>query len=77
MNRSATKILMAQLYVMGGRMMLGKVISRVELARRPVEVELALLDVVFQPFVLHVEGFRSFEPNLRFEDAVSVGIVSL
>ena len=77
MNRSATKILMAQLYVMGGRMMLGEVISRVELAGRPVEVELTLLDAVFQPFVSHVEGFRSFEPNLRFEDAVSGGIVSL
>ena len=43
--------------MMGSWMMLGPVVGVVVAARFPVDDELALLDTVFEPVELHVNGF--------------------
>ena len=71
------KILIAHEFVMGWRMMFGKIIGTVGFPRGPVEVKLLLSNAIFEPVVTHVKGFRLFHADLSMENAVSSGIVSL
>jgi hypothetical protein len=51
------KILIAHEFVMGWRMMFGKIISTVGFPTGPVEVKLLLSNAIFKPVVTHVKGF--------------------
>jgi hypothetical protein len=71
------KILIVHEFMMGWRMMFGKIIGTVGSPGGPVEVKLLLSNAIFEPVVTHVKGFRFFHMDLSMENAVSSGIVSL
>jgi hypothetical protein len=75
--KCAMKILIAHEFVMGWRMMFGKIIGSVGSPGGPVEVKLLLSIAIFKPVVTHVKSFRLFHADLSMENAVSSGIVSL
>ena len=61
--------------MMRWRMMLCKVITAVETAGGPEEIELSLSNAVFDPVVAHVEGFGALHADLGRKDVMSCGIV--
>ncbi len=69
------KVLTAHEFMMGGRMVLGKVISAVELSWGPVQVELLLGNTIFEPVIAHVKSFGFFHADCGVENTVSRGIV--
>ena len=51
------KIAVAHEFVMPGRMMLGEVVSHVELSFPPNDLEMVLGNAIVEPIEAHVEGF--------------------
>jgi hypothetical protein len=71
------KILIAHEFVMGWRMMFGKIIGTVGFPGGPVEFKLLLTNAIFEPVIMHVKGFRFFHADLSMENAVSSAIAGL
>ena len=65
---SFLEILVSNLFVMGRRKILGKVIGSVQVALIPVYIELFLLNTILDPVILHIKGFRAFHMDLSSED---------
>ena len=74
-GKSTLKILIAHKFVMGGRMVLGKIIGTIGCAGRPVQIELPAGNAVSEPMIAHVKSLRLFHANLRVENTVSGSIV--
>ena len=70
------KVQVSYLSVMGWRVVLGEVISKVGAARSPVEVVLILFYPVLEPVEAHVNGFGAALFDRVSEDAVGYLIVS-
>ena len=64
---SFLEILVSNLFVMGRRKMLSKVIGWVQVALSPVYMELFLLNKILDPAILHIKGFRAFHTDLSSE----------
>ena len=60
---------------MGGRVVLGKVISKVEFAFGPYDDKVALVDTIGNPVKTHVHGFGPFEFGVLSGKAMGGGIV--
>ena len=58
-------------------MMLGEIISAVQFSGGPVEVELFLINAIFEPMVSHVESFGFFHAHGGVENTMCCRIVSL
>jgi hypothetical protein len=67
----------ALLAVVGGRMVLGVVITMVVGPRAPVDKELALAGPVLDPIKSHVDGLRSFLFDGVIRKAFRSGVVDL
>ena len=63
--------------VVGGRVVLGEVVTFVVLARLPKNVKLALSDTIMDPVKAHVNGLGPFLFHCVIYDSFSTGIVSL
>ncbi len=61
--------------VMGQWVVFGKVIGSIEFALRPVEVELTLCNLIFQPVIPHVKSFGAFHADLGAEYVMRSGVV--
>ena len=57
------------------RMVLCKIVGKVEFAGGPDEVELFLVDSIFHPPVAHVEGFGVFLVHFGVEHTLGVAVV--
>ena len=57
--------------------MSSKITRSVEFSLRPVQVKLFLLDPIFDPVILHIEGIGVLRTDLRSEYISGRGIVSL
>lgn len=62
--------------MMGSGMMLGKIVSAIEDAFFPVDVELALADAIADPIEAHVNGFGALLLHGVVGDAGSGAVVS-
>ena len=67
---SFLEILVSNLFVMGRRKMLSKVIGSVQVASSPVQTELSLFNAILDPVIPHIKGFRGFHTDLSSEDIV-------
>ena len=63
--------------VMGGRVVFGVVITKIGLPRVPVDKELALVGLGFDPIEVHVDGFGSFLFDGVIHEALGSGVVNL
>jgi hypothetical protein len=61
------KILVPHEFMVGWWMMLGKIIGPVAFAGLPYEINLSLLDAVFNPMIPHVPGLGFFRFDKIFE----------
>jgi hypothetical protein len=63
-------------FVVGGRKVLGIIVSTVVLSGRPVKIELALGYAIFEPVVPHIKCFGAFHAYFGSEDVLGGGVVS-
>lgn len=71
------KILVAHEFMMGGRMVLGEIISTVQFSGRPIEIELFLGNTIFEPMVSHVKSFGFLHANRGVENTMRRRVVGL
>jgi hypothetical protein len=69
------EIFVAHEFMMGGRMVLGEIISTVQFSGRPIEIELFLGNSIFEPMVSHVESFGFFHANRSVENTMGRRVV--
>jgi hypothetical protein len=68
---------MAHTAMVSGCVVLGHIVCEVSSSRAPVDMELALVDTVFEPVEAHVNGFGSLLLDSAGEDALCYFVVSL
>ena len=71
----ALKILRAHEFVMGGWVVLGKIISSVGFSGSPVKIELLLGNEIFKPMIAHLKSFGLFHANLGMKNTASRRVV--
>jgi len=63
--------------MMCGRMVLGKIIGMIGVARVPENVELALACAVTNPIKMHVNGLGEFLLDCVIDDAICSAVIGL
>ena len=71
------QILVAHEFMMSRWMMLGEIIRAVQFSGGPVEVELFLINAIFEPMVSHVESFGPFHAHCGVENTMCCRVVGL